>query len=184
MYVRTLGPVLRGKAPPVSAVSGHLPGSGIPPQMSAVSGHPPGSGSDDVAVDIVTAGGSVLKLVVSCRMRVQPADARGAAARRGHTSLTTRTVRSWGINAVREMARHRLRRVCFVGVSHASAGVLAGPRPCGWMRSLWRCGGSGGGASVGAGHVARIPCAPGSPPWPALRGGLCGVRGVRGVGAW
>ena len=44
--------------------------------------------------------------------------------------------------------------------------------------------GSGGGASVGAGHVARIPCAPGSPPRPALRGGLCGVRGVRGVGAW
>ena len=32
-----------------------------------------------------------------------------------HTSLTTRTVRSWGINAVREMARHRLRRVEFVG---------------------------------------------------------------------
>ena len=29
--------------------------------------------------------------------------------------LTTRTVRSWGINAVREMARHRLRRVEFVG---------------------------------------------------------------------
>ena len=42
--------------------------------------------------------------------------------------FTTALRRSWGVAAVREMARHRLRRVCFVGVSHARARVLAGPR--------------------------------------------------------
>ena len=36
--------------------------------------------------------------------------------------------RRLGVVAVREMARHRLRRVCFVGVSRARARVLAGPR--------------------------------------------------------
>ena len=39
--------------------------------------------------------------------------ARSSAEARSY--LTMRTVRSWGITAVREMARHRLARVCFVG---------------------------------------------------------------------
>ena len=42
----------------------------------------------------------------------------------------TRLRRSWGILAVREMARHRLRRVCYVGAGHRPrAGVQARGRP-------------------------------------------------------
>ena len=40
--------------------------------------------------------------------------------------FTTQMRRSWGVAAVREMARHRLRRTCFVGVTRARARVLAG----------------------------------------------------------
>ena len=41
----------------------------------------------------------------------------------------TRLRRSWGILAVREMARHRLRRVCYVGAGHRPRGVQARGRP-------------------------------------------------------
>ena len=40
--------------------------------------------------------------------------------------FTVQLRRSWGVTAVREMARHRLRRMCFVGLSRARARALAG----------------------------------------------------------
>ena len=48
--------------------------------------------------------------------------ARSSAEARSY--LTMRTVRSWGITAVREMARHRLRRLEYVGARQLPRGPL------------------------------------------------------------
>ena len=50
--------------------------------------------------------------------------ARSAAEATSYFTVQLR--RSWGITAVREMARHRLRRMCFIGLTRARARVLAG----------------------------------------------------------
>ena len=58
--------------------------------------------------------------------------------------FTTQLRRSWGVVAVREMVRHRLRRTCFVGMTPARARVLAGredtPAEVRWDAPAWPLG--------------------------------------------
>ena len=77
------------------------------------------------------ASADVHHLIIACATEMARKQWQWLGARNeneAHAAIISTLRTRLGLITVREMARHRLRRVCFVGVSHARARVLAGPR--------------------------------------------------------